>query len=117
MASADFKSDRRAVDRFPGGSIPSLSRQILLKIPSLNFIFHAFNHVLHEFISNFGSIASFGHKKEGGSSKLAIELNFIVNEGKSVSLSDKFKLITNGKEDPVNKMKSKDIIAGFYERQ
>ncbi len=60
--------------------------------------------------------ASFGHK-EGGSSKLAIELNFIVNEGKSVSLSDKFKLITNGKEDPVNKMKSKDIIAGFYERQ
>ena len=60
--------------------------------------------------------ASFGHK-EGGSSKLAIELNFIVNEGKSVSLSDKFKLITNGKEDPVNKMKSKDVIAGFYERQ
>ena len=61
--------------------------------------------------------ASFGHKKEGGSSKLAIELNFIVNEGKSVNLSDKFKLITNGKEDPVNKMKSKDVIAGFYERQ
>ncbi len=60
--------------------------------------------------------ASFGHK-EGGSSKLAIELNFIVNEGKSVNLSDKFKLITNGKEDPVNKMKSKDVIAGFYERQ
>ncbi|WP_177389471.1 hypothetical protein [uncultured Campylobacter sp.] len=59
--------------------------------------------------------ASFGHK-EGGSSKLAIELNFIVNEGKSVNLSDKFKLITNGKEDPVNKMKSKDVIAGFYER-
>lgn len=61
--------------------------------------------------------ASFGHKKEGELSKLAIELNFIVNEGKSVSLSDKFKLITNGKEDPVNKMKSKDVIAGFYERQ
>ena len=60
--------------------------------------------------------ASFGHK-EGGSSKLAIELNFIVNTDKSVSLSDKFKLITNGKEDPVNKMKSKDVIAGFYERQ
>lgn len=60
--------------------------------------------------------ASFGHK-EDGLSKLAIELNFIVNEGKSVSLSDKFKLITNGKEDPVNKMKSKDVIAGFYERQ
>ena len=60
--------------------------------------------------------ASFGHK-EGESSKLAIELNFIVNEGKSVNLSDKFKLITNGKEDPVNKMKSKDVIAGFYERQ
>ncbi|WP_298050903.1 hypothetical protein [uncultured Campylobacter sp.] len=60
--------------------------------------------------------ASFGHK-EGGSSKLAIELNFIVNADKSVSLSDKFKLITNGKEDPVNKMKSKDVIAGFYERQ
>ena len=59
--------------------------------------------------------ASFGHK-EDGLSKLAIELNFIVNEGKSVSLSDKFKLITNGKEDPVNKMKSKDVIAGFYER-
>ena len=59
--------------------------------------------------------ASFGHK-EDGLSKLAIELNFIVNEGKSVSLSDKFKLITNGKEDPVNKTKSKDIIAGFYER-
>jgi len=59
--------------------------------------------------------ASFGHK-EGGSSKLAIELNFIVNEGKSVNLSDKFKLITNGKEEPVNKMKSKDVIAGFYER-
>ena len=60
--------------------------------------------------------ASFGHK-EDGLSKLAIELNFIVNEGKSVTLSDKFKLITNGKEDPVNKMKSKDVIAGFYERQ
>ena len=59
--------------------------------------------------------ASFGHK-EDGLSKLAIELNFIVNEGKSVNLSDKFKLITNGKEDPVNKMKSKDVIAGFYER-
>ena len=60
--------------------------------------------------------ASFGHK-EDGLSKLAIELNFIVNADKSVSLSDKFKLITNGKEDPVNKTKSKDIIAGFYERQ
>lgn len=60
--------------------------------------------------------ASFGHK-EDGLSKLAIELNFIVNADKSVSLSDKFKLITNGKEDPVNKMKSKDVIAGFYERQ
>ena len=60
--------------------------------------------------------ASFRHK-EDGLSKLAIELNFIVNEGKSVSLSDKFKLITNGEEDPVNKMKSKDVIAGFYERQ
>ena len=60
--------------------------------------------------------ASFGHK-ESGLSKLAIELNFIVNEDKSVSLSDKFKLITNGKEDPVNKTKAKDIIAGFYERQ
>ena len=60
--------------------------------------------------------ASFGHK-EDGLSKLAIELNFIVNEDKSVSLSDKFKLITNGKEDPVNKTKAKDIIAGFYERQ
>ena len=60
--------------------------------------------------------ASFGHK-EDGLSKLAIELNFIVNEDKSVSLSDKFKLITNGKEDPINKTKSKDIIAGFYERQ
>nr|WP_314217594.1 hypothetical protein [uncultured Campylobacter sp.] len=56
--------------------------------------------------------ASFGHK-EDGLSKLAIELNFIVNADKSVSLSDKFKLITNGKEDPVNKTKSKDIIAGF----
>jgi len=61
--------------------------------------------------------ASFGHKKGGGLSKLAIELNFIVNADKSVSLSDKFKLITNGKEDPINKMKSKDVIAGFYERQ
>ena len=59
--------------------------------------------------------ASFGHK-EDGLSKLAIELNFIVNADKSVSLSDKFKLITNGKEDPVNKTKSKDVIAGFYER-
>ena len=59
--------------------------------------------------------ANFGHK-EDGLSKLAIELNFIVNADKSVSLSDKFKLITNGKEDPVNKTKSKDIIAGFYER-
>lgn len=59
--------------------------------------------------------ASFGHK-EDGLSKLAIELNFIVDEGKSVSLSDKFKLITNSKEDPVDKTKSKDIIAGFYER-
>ena len=57
--------------------------------------------------------ASFGHKKEDGLSKLAIELNFIVNADKSVSLSDKFKLITNGEEDPVNKTKSKDIIAGF----
>lgn len=61
--------------------------------------------------------ASFGHKKEDGLSKLAIELNFIVNADKSVSLSDKFKLITNGEEDPVNKTKSKDIIAGFYEKQ
>nr|WP_314068942.1 hypothetical protein [uncultured Campylobacter sp.] len=60
--------------------------------------------------------ASFGHK-EDGLSKLAIELNFIVNADKSVSLSDKFKLITNGKEDPVNKTKAKDIIAGFYERR
>ena len=57
--------------------------------------------------------ASFGYKE----SKLAIELNFIVNADKSVSLSDKFKLITNGKEDSVNKTKSKDVISGFYERQ
>jgi len=62
--------------------------------------------------------ASIGSKAEGNvPSKATIELNFIVNNDKSVSLSDKFKLTEDGKEDTNNKMKSQDLLAGFYERQ
>ena len=61
--------------------------------------------------------ASIGLKAgEGSPSQATIELNFIVNNDKSVSLSNKFKLTADGKEDTNNKMKSQDLLAGFYER-
>ena len=64
--------------------------------------------------------ASIGLKAgEGSPSQATIELNFIVNNDKSASLSDKFKftaLTADGKEDANNKMKSQDLLAGFYER-
>jgi len=53
-------------------------------------------------------------------SKATIELNFIVNNDKSASLSDKFKftaLTADGKEDANNKMKSRNLLALFYERK
>lgn len=49
-------------------------------------------------------------------SSSTIELNFVVNADKSVNLSDKFKLTADGKEDTDSKMKSHNILAGFYER-
>ena len=49
-------------------------------------------------------------------SSSTIELNFVVNADKSVSLSNKFKITKNGKEDSNNRISSKDILSGFYER-
>nr|WP_314378865.1 hypothetical protein [uncultured Campylobacter sp.] len=49
-------------------------------------------------------------------SSSTIELNFVVNADKSVSLSDKFKFTQDGKEDSNNRISSKKILAGFYER-
>ena len=48
-------------------------------------------------------------------SKATAELNFIVNNDKSVSLSDKFKVTQDGKEDRTVKS-SKEVIANFYQR-
>ena len=63
-------------------------------------------------------VAQFGQKKvENGPSKATIELNFVLNADKSISLSDKFKLTTDGIEDPRSGIQSKDIITNFYERQ
>ncbi len=45
-----------------------------------------------------------------------IELNFVINADKSVSLSNKFKITRDGKEDSNNRISSKDILSGFYER-
>ena len=45
-----------------------------------------------------------------------IELNFVINADKSVSLSDKFKFTQDGKEDSNNRISSKKILTGFYER-
>ncbi len=45
-----------------------------------------------------------------------IELNFVINADKSVSLSNKFKFTQDGKEDSNNRISSKKILAGFYER-
>jgi len=45
-----------------------------------------------------------------------VELNFVLNADKSVSLSNKFKITKNGKEDSNNRISSKDILSGFYER-
>ena len=45
-----------------------------------------------------------------------IELNFVINADKSVSLSNKFKFTKDGKEDSNNRISSKKILAGFYER-
>ena len=45
-----------------------------------------------------------------------IELNFVINADKSVSLSNKFKFTKDGKEDPNNRISSKKILSGFYER-
>ena len=63
--------------------------------------------------------ASLGLKKSENDapSQATVELNFIVNADKSVSLSDKFKLTADGKEDTDSKMKPQNILAGFYERQ
>ena len=49
-------------------------------------------------------------------SSSTIELNFVVNADKSVNLSDKFKFTQDGKEDSNNRISSKKILAGFYER-
>ena len=49
-------------------------------------------------------------------SSSTIELNFVINADKSVSLSDKFKFTQDGKEDSNNRISSKKILAGFYER-
>ena len=49
-------------------------------------------------------------------SSSTIELNFVVNADKSVSLSDKFKFTQDGKEDSNNRISSKKILTGFYER-
>ena len=45
-----------------------------------------------------------------------VELNFVLNADKSVSLSNKFKITRDGKEDSNNRISSKDILSGFYER-
>ena len=49
-------------------------------------------------------------------SSSTIELNFVVNTDNSVSLSNKFKFTQDGKEDSNNRISSKKILAGFYER-
>jgi len=60
--------------------------------------------------------ASLGLKKSENDapSQATFELNFIVNADKSVSLSDKFKLTADGKEDTDSEMKPQNILAGFY---
>ena len=45
-----------------------------------------------------------------------VELNFVLNADKSISLSNKFKFTKEGKEDPNNRISSKEILSGFYER-
>ena len=49
-------------------------------------------------------------------SSSTIELNFVINADKSVNPSDKFKFTQDGKEDSNNRISSKKILAGFYER-
>ena len=49
-------------------------------------------------------------------SSSTIELNFVINADKSVNLSDKFKFTQDGKEDSNNRISSKKILSGFYER-
>lgn len=61
--------------------------------------------------------ASYGASNKKVPSSATIELNFVVNNDKSVDLAPEFKLMTDGKEESVGEnVTSKNALAEFYIR-
>lgn len=61
--------------------------------------------------------ASYGASNKKAPSSATIELNFVVNNDKSVDLAPGFKITSDGKEEPAGKNDtSKDVLAVFYAR-
>lgn len=61
--------------------------------------------------------ASYGASNKKAPSSATIELNFVVNNDKSVDLAQGFKITSDGKEEPAGKNDtSKDVLAVFYAR-
>lgn len=61
--------------------------------------------------------ASYGASNKKAPSSATIELNFVVNNDKSVDLAPEFKLTADGKEESVGKnVTSKNALAEFYVR-
>ena len=61
--------------------------------------------------------ASYGASNKKAPSSAIIELNFVVNNDKSVDLAPGFKIMSDGKEEPAGKNDtSKDALAVFYAR-
>ena len=61
--------------------------------------------------------ADYGVSDKAAPSSATIELNFVVNNDKSVDLAPEFKLTADGKEESVGKnVTSKNALAEFYVR-
>ncbi len=61
--------------------------------------------------------ADYGISDKAAPSSATIELNFVVNNDKSVDLAPGFKIMSDGKEEPAGKNDtSKDALAVFYAR-
>lgn len=61
--------------------------------------------------------ADHGMSDKAAPSSATIELNFVVNNDKSVDLAPGFKITSDGKEEPAGKNDtSKDALTVFYAR-
>ncbi|WP_297997003.1 hypothetical protein [uncultured Campylobacter sp.] len=75
------------------------------------------NAVYHSQLTPEQLKASYGASNKKAPSSATIELNFVVNNDKSVDLAPEFKLMADGKEESVGEnVTSKNALAEFYIR-